>query len=458
MKIYQKMTPVMSAARNEILYGNSPLIWITGPAGTGKTFLMNSMRNTFEFENTIFVAFTGIASLVLKGETIHHFFKMPVMPYYKKRPVPDYKKRQLFPKLRLIKRIVIDEISMVRVDLFEEIDYLMQQANDNELPFGGVKIVLVGDIFQLSPFAKDWITRKYLSEKYNSLFFFSSDTFKTSIEKLKIFELDKVFRQEDIQFQNLLSKCRKGIVTNEDLKYINDSCVVNSEDDVPENTIKLIADNRGVAFINHREYGKLPGESVSLEAKIQGNFFNYLNSMEPVQFPAPRGISIKPDTQVLLIANDSGKRYVNGTIAKVIRYDFNRNVIILKDDNGIFEVEPYTWTEIEHEIQNGIITEKIIASYTQFPITYGWATTIHRSQGRTLDKVYIDLSSGVFAPGQAYVALSRVKSKDGLYLKAKMHSEDFYNSKICENFIAYCRQNGKFYEPHNTSQTEQFAC
>ena len=428
------LTDEMSAAKNEILNTETKLIWIFGKAGTGKSTFLDYMRNVEKLNNTVYLAPTGIAALIISGATIHSFFRIKPEDFYSPKPLDKELTRSLFPKLRKVERIVIDEISMVRADLLDEVDRRMRLANDVELPFGGVKVVFLGDAFQLPPVVTHKESCHFGKDKeYKSEYFFSSNVIRDNAKQMKHFQFSKVFRQDNIDFLNLLAKCRDATVTNEDLKLINENCV-KPKDEIPENILRITTRKSEANQINLKRYNAIENQEYTFIAQIKGETRFYDN---PENCPVPQELHMKVGTQVLFVVNDKGKRFVNGTIAEIIKIDDENDQITVKDADGTFIVEPYVWTKIKYSVVEGELEEEVESSYKQYPFIYGWAMTIHRAQGRTLDKVFVDLSSGTFAPGQAYVALSRVKSIEGLFLRDKVWSTDFFGNEVVSKYFEY---------------------
>lgn len=432
------LTDEMNAAKEEILNTDTKLIWIFGKAGTGKSTFLDYMRNKEKLNNTVYLAPTGIAALIISGATIHSFFRIKPEDFYSPKPLDKELTRNLFPKLRKVERIVIDEISMVRADLLDEVDRRMRLANDVELPFGGVKVVFLGDAFQLPPVVTHKESIHFGKDKeYKSEYFFSSRVIRDNVKNMKHFQFSKVFRQDNIEFLNLLAKCRDATVTNEDLKLINENCV-KSKDEIPENILRITTRKNEAQQINLKRYNAIENQEYTFKAKIKGESKFYEN---PENCPVPQELHMKVGTQILFVVNDKGKRFVNGTIAEITKIDEINEQITVKDSEGTFIVQPYIWSKIKYVIEDDELEEEVESSYIQYPFIYGWAMTIHRAQGRTLDKVFVDLSSGTFAPGQAYVALSRVKSIEGLYLRDKVWSTDFFGNEVVTKYFEYCKKN-----------------
>ncbi len=323
-----ELTDEMLVAKNEILNTETKLIWIFGKAGTGKSTFLDYMRNVEKLNNTVYLAPTGIAALIISGATIHSFFRIKPEDFYSKQPLDRELTRTLFPKLRKVERIVIDEISMVRADLLDEVDRRMRLANDVNLPFGGIKVVFLGDAYQLPPVVTNKESEHFGKDKeYKSEYFFSSKVIRENVRQMKHFQFSKVFRQDNIDFLNLLAKCRDATVTNEDLKLINDNCVKTKEE-IPENILRITTRKSEAQQINLKRYNAIENQEYTFVAKIKGDTRFYDN---PENYPVPQELHMKVGTQVLFVVNDKGKRFVNGTIAEIIKIDELNDQITVKD-------------------------------------------------------------------------------------------------------------------------------
>lgn len=426
-----ELTSEMQSAINALNNPKNKIIWIYGKAGTGKSSFLNYFKNTIKPKNTVYLAPTGMSALLITGQTIHSFFQIkPNSLYYQNKSSYNYN-RSLLNKLSNLDLIVIDEISMVRADLLDEIDYELRIATENDIPFGGIKMLFLGDPYQLPPVVDNNI-QQYLTTKYKSEYFFSSHVIRNNFDLITHIEFTKVFRQNDQNFLNILSSLRLAEnITIETLESINSRIVCNEK--IPKNIIRITGTKKQAENYNLEEYTKINSQEKIFSYTGKGNI------PQEKDLPCPKQIKLKLGTQILLIANDQGKSYVNGTIATIT--DFKSDYIIAKKDNGIeIFIKQHTWEGIKYNFIDGEIIEKIDYTYTQYPILYGWAMTIHKAQGRTFEKVYIDLSGGTFSEGQAYVAISRVKSLEGLYLKTKLHTRDFFVNKIIKKYFEYCKQ------------------
>lgn len=383
--------------------------YVTGKAGTGKSVLLQ-----YFVENTgkrvVVVAPTGVAALNVGGQTIHSFFKMPFEIDFKELKV-DYKLREI---LRNIDTVVIDEVSMVRVDLMEAISIKLQMARKNEMPFGGVQMVMFGDLYQLPPVVTDGELDRYFKHNFGGYYFFNAKSIKQS--GLNIYELSNIFRQKDPEFKNILNSIRHGSIKEIALTELNKR----TETIKPEGGfVTLAGHNSTVSAINHERLAKLPGEEKIYEAEIWGN-------ITESSFPTEKKLRLKVGAQVMLLKNDVAKprRWVNGTLGVVTK--LNNEVVKVSIDGVEHTIQPAAWDKIQYEYnsEERELTKKTVSSFKQLPIRLAWAITIHKSQGQTYQSVAIDLSDGAFAHGQTYVALSRCVSLEGLYLDSPIRRGD----------------------------------
>jgi len=411
--------------------------FITGKAGTGKsTFIHYLTKNTSK--KVLLVAFTGIAAINIGGQTIHSFFGFPLRPLLPEdEGIPIFKR--FFQKRKILENIdiiIIDEVSMLRADVLEGLDYSLRAngGNPNEL-FGGKQLIFVGDIFQLPPVVENnEVERELFKTVYNSEYFFDSLSYK----KLnpECIEFQRVYRQKDIDFIRLLNKVRDCSISLEGIEALNERYnphfVANSE----EFTIMLTSNNYLSKIENRKRIDSLPYKIFFYKAIITGEFKEDRYPTEPI-------LELRRNSQVMFVKNDlmkNGRRWVNGTIAKV---EFlNEKVIEIKLKNGsTHKIEKETWENRKYQWdkKKGKITSKIIGTFEQFPLKLAWAITIHKSQGLTFDNTIIDLGSGAFANGQLYTALSRCRTFQGITLKRKIKKNDiiederltrFYNEKI----------------------------
>jgi tetratricopeptide (TPR) repeat protein len=403
--------------------------FLTGKAGTGKsTFLKYIVENVEK--KIVVLAPTGIAAINVGGATIHSFFQFPLRPL-----LPNDEEIKVFysnsEKREIIKEmdtLIIDEISMVRADLIDAIDYSLRHNGDNSnLPFGGKQVVFIGDIFQLEPVTKKASgERVIINEIYGSSYFFNAKVLK-EIDLFSI-ELKKVYRQVEFEFIQLLDKVRVNEITQKELNEINSRVFTDGELDKMNFAITLTTTNEISDRVNANKLLELPAPLFIYNAIISGKF-------DESKYPTNPELTLKVGAQVVFIKNDTEKRWVNGTIGLV--FELSESLVKVKLENGtIHNVEKRVWENISYGYnkEKKKIEHEIIGTFKQFPLKLAWAVTIHKSQGLTFDRVVLDFGEGAFASGQAYVALSRVTTFEGLFLKHKMHFSDVFVDVEIEKF------------------------
>lgn len=395
-------------------------VFITGKAGTGKSVLLQYFKSHSK-KAVVVAAPTGVAALNVGGQTIHSLFK--IKPGFIR---PDdiqlgFKVKELFEK---VDTVVIDEISMVRVDLMDAINIILQKARGNRLPFGGVQMILFGDLFQLPPVVEDPELYRYFIASYGGYYFFNADVWTTT--ELECYELRTIFRQKDEYFKNILNSIRSGDISSEHLELLNDRCNLAPP---PSDTIILATTNHTVNFINQTRLEQLSVPNFEFPASIVGD-------LEPSSFPTDEKLKLKIGAQVMFIKNDRDKRWVNGTLGRVKKLSSQEITVDVAGTSHIVNQE--TWNKIRYvynpETRN--LEENIVSSFIQYPLKLAWALTIHKSQGQTYKRVIVDIGSGAFAHGQTYVALSRCESLEGLYLKRPINYTDIQVDPQIINFMS----------------------
>ena len=407
LKLSEDFKYCMDAIEN-----NSHPIFITGRAGTGKSTLLNIIRRTTEKKIAI-LAPTGIAALNVKGQTLHSFFGFPPRILTAK----DIKKRRNHKLYKKLDLIIIDEVSMVRADMLDNIDYFLRINRESDQPFGGVQMVFFGDLFQLPPVIKSE-EKAHFDFIYDSPYFFSAKVFERDF-RMEFLELAKVYRQEQRHFLKLLESVRLNNIIDFELDQLNEQYAPTFQRE--DGYITLSSRNYAVDKINREELNTLDGETVEYSAKIEGDF-------KPSQAPVEHLLKLKIGAQVMFVRNDVERRFVNGTIGKVVDLLPDRIFVAVEKEDGrkkTIELEQETWEIIKYKMndKNEPVAENI-GNFTQFPLRLAWAITIHKSQGKTFDKVIIDMDRGAFAHGQTYVALSRCRTLEGIKLKKKIKESD----------------------------------
>jgi len=403
---YQQVCALLSA--------EAPLLFVSGGAGTGKSTLIRYLRNKLTSRIAV-VAPTGVAALNARGVTIHSLFRLPpkiIQP----SDIKQVYDRQLYRKLDLL---IVDEVSMVRPDLLDGVDRFLRLNRDSEAPFGGVKVLLIGDLFQLPPVASEDEQRALRQMKYATDFFFSS----TGIADCPLVPvlLQRVFRQTDPGFISLLNDLRQGKGVPEALRTINSRCVGAAPGD--DHELVLTCTNHAADERNRREMSRLTSAPQTYTGSITGDF-----RIEKTRLPAPAHLVLKSGAQVMFTKNDDNKRWVNGTIGKVVSLGKRTAKVEIEHASlsETVEVEPVTWEQYRYEYDpiEDRITAKVVGRYTQLPLMLAWAVTIHKAQGNTLGRVFADLGHRAFAAGQVYVALSRVRSLEDLRLARPIREDE----------------------------------
>ncbi len=387
-------------------------LFVTGRAGTGKSTLLRALCGMIEDEHVV-VAPTGLAAVNVGGQTIHSFFGLPPRLI---RP-EDIRRSRNGAVMRRLKMLVIDEVSMVRSDLMWAIDQSLRinRGRPRE-PFGGVRLVLFGDLHQLPPVVQEAEVAAHLEETYGGPFFFSVSALREGVGTY-LLELLHVFRQSDEVLIDVLTHIRGGDVEPEHLELLNSRVAPIRTLAEGEPYVILTPTNAAANRINMAYLDALPAAPVSFAASVSGEF-------SQTAHPTDETLVLKVGAKVMLLRNDSERRWVNGTIARIARLEEKRVWIEL--DGKEEEIEPVTWEARRYAYDQTAqkIVESVAGTFKQFPLRLAWALTIHKSQGLTLDRVYIDLGRGTFAHGQAYVALSRCRSLEGLALARPLRPSD----------------------------------
>ena len=385
-------------------------LFITGKAGTGKSTLLRYWRATTRKKIAV-LAPTGIAALNIGGQTIHSFFGFPPRPL-KKEEINVRRNRKMFEALDAI---IIDEISMVRADMMEQIDFFLRINTKNPAPFGGIQMIFFGDLFQLPPVVASREEKILFQQHYESPYFFSAAVFKKELT-INMIELRQVYRQDNRRFIRLLDSIRLRRIDEEEFHELNERHEPVEDEDF---YVILSARNAEVDKINEKKLAELTTETFSYIAKITGTV-----SVLPAETP----LHLKVGAQVMFLKNDPKRRYVNGSVGKVheLGHDYIK-VALLKPNGtiGYVNVEPFEWDVVRHTLnaKSEIETEKI-GKFTQYPLRLAWAMTIHKSQGKTFDRVIIDMGKGAFEFGQTYVALSRCRTLEGIVLRRPLRPQD----------------------------------
>jgi ATP-dependent DNA helicase PIF1 len=394
-------------------------IFVTGRAGTGKSTLLGHLSwNTSK--QIVICAPTGVAALNVGGQTIHSLFRLPIGVIADHDIEHTAEVRKL---LNTIDTLVIDEVSMVNADLLDALDRSLRQARQRpHEAFGGVQLVLFGDPYQLAPVPGDADERAYFADQYRSMWFFDAKVWDDA--DLVIYELTTIHRQHEGEFKYMLNAVRHGRVTAEIAERLN---TVGARTPPTDNVITLATTNAAVNRINATELARLPGRVLTARADVTGEFGGRA-------FPADEALELKIGAQVMFLRNDADQRWVNGSVGTVTKID---QFVTVEIDGERHQVQPAVWEKYKYSYSAATrqLKKDIVAEFTQFPLRLAWAVTIHKSQGKTYDRAVVDLGQRSFAPGQTYVALSRISALDGLYLSRDLRPSDIIVDEHVQRFM-----------------------
>jgi ATP-dependent DNA helicase PIF1 len=416
----QPTTEYQAAARH-LTDGNGHL-FVTGRAGTGKSTLLRALRDNAG-DDMVVVAPTGLAAVNVGGQTIHSFFGLPprlIKP-------EDIKRSRNGKVMRKLTHLVIDEVSMVRSDVMWAIDQSLRvnRGRPRE-PFGGVRLMLFGDLHQLPPVVQEHEVGEHLDDTYGGPFFFSVPALREG-EGTALLELEQVFRQSAGPLLTVLNRIREGDASADDLSVLNDRVIQIRTLSEGDPYVILTPTNAAAQRINIAYLNALKATPYTYQAEVKGEF-------NPSASPTETALTLKVGAKVILLRNDPDKRWVNGSVARVARLTEKQVWIEI---NGVeHDVDPVAWENrrYAYDIGEQKIVESVAGTFRQFPLRLAWALTIHKSQGLTLDKVYIDLTGGTFAHGQTYVALSRCRTLEGLALKRPLVPRDILFDKAAMGY------------------------
>ena len=397
-------------------------LFVTGRAGTGKSTLLNHLAwNTSK--QVVICAPTGVAALNVGGQTIHSLFRLPIGVIADNDIDQTAELRKL---LNTIDTLVIDEVSMVNADLLDAVDRSLRQARQRKAEaFGGVQVVLFGDPYQLAPVPGEGDERAYFEDHYHSMWFFDAKVWDDT--DLTIYELSTIHRQHEAEFKYMLNAVRHGQVTAEIAARLNE---VGARPAPTDDAITLATTNGTVTRINATELARLPGRVLTAKAEISGEFGGRA-------YPADEALELKLGARVMFLRNDTGNsdgpRWVNGSVGTVTKID---TTVWVDIDGERHEVKPAVWEKFKYSYSplTKALRKDVVAEFTQFPLRLAWAVTIHKSQGKTYERAIVDLGQRSFAPGQTYVALSRISELDGLFMTRPLRPSDII---VDENVVRF---------------------
>lgn len=404
-------------------------VFVTGRAGTGKSTLLSYFRAHTK-KKIVVLAPTGVAALNVNGQTVHSFFGFKpdiTLSKVKKLGKEGNKKAEVYKKLDAI---VIDEISMVRADLLDCVEKFMRLNGKNpRLPFGGAQMIFIGDLYQLPPVVSSRDREAFAFAQYESPYFFSSKVFAPGALfeaglPMDFVELEKVYRQTDDRFISLLNSIRNNSAEERHIKALNERFDASFEAPIGDFYIYLTSTNDAARVVNEQKLTELKEKEHVFTAQINGKF-------DFGSYPTDERLLIKAGAQVMMLNNDSAGRWVNGTVGRVVNIkkgDWGKIIEVEMADGEIEEVNPHEWDIFNYQFNktSGQIETSAVGTFTQYPLRLAWAITIHKSQGKTFNKVIVDVGRGTFAHGQMYVALSRCTSLNGLVLKRKLEKRHIW--------------------------------
>lgn len=390
-----------------------PVVFVTGGAGTGKSTFVNWLMHHYS-GNVLLTAPTAIAAMNIDGKTMHSLFQLPLQ-WITQRGIKAAPYRTDIQNAKLL---IIDEISMVNANLLDGVSAFLRLNRGVDKPFGGLPVIMVGDLFQLPPVVKQGLTDLYEKHYGGQTKFYAARSLTQSAMTYYAVELTRTFRQSDEIFVDVLADIREGRNLEKALETINSSCLISPNR--PANAVWLAPRREEVDRANQREMQNLKGRNYLFEGQFSGDYHAGSQAL-----PSPQSLSLKVGTQVMFTRNDPYKRWVNGTIG-IVREIGKEILVETQPEGNIVQVDRATWTNFQYKWNKKTqqIEKQETGSYTQYPLLHAWAITIHKSQGKTIEKVHLDLGRGTFAFGQTYVALSRCRELKGLSLSRPLNIAD----------------------------------
>jgi len=438
--------PELDLARKFVQYTNRN-IFLTGKAGTGKTTFLKSLKQITP-KRMVIVAPTGVAAINAGGVTVHSFFRLPFGPVLTEKVAghvinnPNFNQKFNKQKINILKTLdllVIDEISMVRADILDAIDEILRRFKNRFSPFGGVQLLMIGDMQQLAPVIKN-DELQILSPYYKSVYFFNSKALAEA-DLLNI-ELKHIYRQNDQTFINILNEIRNDTLSENSYHLLRQRYIPDFKPPDKSAYITLTTHNNSANIINEEKLKEIKGKSHKFKAVVQGNFSDYA-------YPTDFELELKKGAQVMFVKNDSSaeKRYFNGKIGVINGFEENTIIVKCEGEDDLIHTGTETWETVKYNLNKDTneIESEFIGSFTQYPLRLAWAITIHKSQGLSFDKAVID-AAAAFAHGQTYVALSRCKTLNGLVLSSMISEK----SIICDKEILSFNNDAEKNQPNET--------
>ncbi|MFH1316023.1 MAG: AAA family ATPase [Candidatus Woesearchaeota archaeon] len=396
--------------------------FVTGRAGTGKSTLLRDFVQKTR-KNVVVLAPTGLAAVQVEGQTIHSFFRLP--PGIISDEELDKERHDSIYKN--VDTLIIDEISMVRADLFDAMDRIMRRCKISEKPFGGTQLILFGDMFQLPPVAGPQ-EKAFLSQEYESLYFFGSSAFEAL--DIAVVELSTVFRQKDEEFIGFLDRVRTHDIEEDDIEYINQRAVYSPKERVPDNFVILATKNFMVDAYNRERLNELLGNPYTYDANFSGEF-------KETEAPTEISLTLKKGARVIFLRNDKEGMWVNGSLGTITELNDHNVEVKLDDSEYPIKVRKTKWTKSKYKLSKKKIITEETGSFEQLPLRLAWAMTIHKSQGQTIEKLFLDLTSAPWEHGHVYVALSRCRSINGLLLRQRLSYQDIIVDPSIIDFFTF---------------------
>jgi len=412
----------------ELMENSSKSVFVTGRAGTGKSTLLTHFCETTR-KKVVILAPTGVAALNVKGQTIHKFFKFRanITPERVRKLRAGNERKNVYKQMDAL---VIDEISMVRADLLDCVDKFLRLNGPLEnKPFGGIQMIFIGDLYQLSPVVTS-SDKEIFSSLYKTPYFYGAHVFE--FFEMEFVELQKVYRQHDEKFIDLLNSVRNNTITEKGLALLKQRYNPHFEPDSGEFYVYLTTTNAMAETINSAQLAKLDSPALIFTGELEGEFGKD-------NLPTTIDLKIKPGAQIMMLNNDTEGRWVNGSIGEIkglLQNNKGADVIVADlNDGSTVEIEPFTWEIYCSFVDGGQLASEVIGTFTQYPLMLAWAVTIHKSQGKTFNNVIIDIGKGAFAHGQTYVALSRCTSLEGIVLLKPLQKKDIWTDFKVIDFL-----------------------